>query len=569
MVAWKDGRFTVSGGGATSDDDSSVVLIPGRTVRFVVEGSTIARAPTQKYEPLFVATASGVALTNATAVGAMDYTLPDLSDLLAMDRLDWPASLSRRTSAHTAIVDITIYVQGIDPPTRPPSPSPSQLPTTTPAPTTELSLPTDMPSSIPSHLPTGVPTMTHAPTNVPIPAPTFTPTTDPTLAPSVSLMPTTEAHRTLMVSFAMTSSMKPSSKYHHTMIRQHLGAAMGVDVVHVKEYATIDKGQSTWITYFEIGSYHIDGLRRRLDGRRLDALSTVSSSISDSSFSSSVGGTLGGTVTTGGVNIPTATRPPSLPPSHAPTVKPTRAPTTRVPTTRAPTTPVPSTKPTLQPTTMDTVQVAVELSIASSAAPTSNDKATLKTTIASELSVDESTIRNFVVTSTATTTSTRVRRRHLAATYTWAVSFSVVVSLSALNDDSVTSASAFESVVIGALDSSLESALADAGVEVSVEAVETSTPASDDDASGSSGKNKSAISSAGVAVIAGAVMGGVLLIKAIAWLVRQRRTKVDNWSMRGMGELHSATAGAAVAPKPKQPEAKNTAKPHVATTADL
>ena len=211
----------------------------------------------------------------------------------------------------------------------------------------------------------------------------------------------------------------------------------------------------------------------------------------------------------------------------------------------------------------------MELSIASSAAPTSNDKATLKTTIASELSVDESTIRNFVVTSTATTTSTRVRRRHLAATYTWAVSFSVVVSLSALNDDSVTSASAFESVVIGALDSSLESALADAGVEVSVEAVETSTPASDDDASGSSGKNKSGISSAGVAVIAGAVMGGVLLIKAIAWLVRQRRTKVDNWSMRGMGELHSATAGAAVAPKPKQPEAKNTAKPHVATTADL
>ena len=224
-----------------------------------------------------------------------------------------------------------------------------------------------------------------------------------------------------------------------------------------------------------------------------------------------------------------------------PTVTPTSSPMTpTTPTTPTPTTPTtstpsptipgnnqPSRVPTTSPTKADTVQVAVELSMTASAAPTSSDEATLKTTIATELSVDSSTIRDFVVTSTETARRLRrflllsvVGERRLASSYTWTVSFSIVVSLSALTDDSITSASAFESTVQKSLSSGLEDALSAAGVEVTVESVEASNPESDgnDDDDDDDGG-----SSAGAIIVTGIAVGAALLLGLIAWQLKKRR----------------------------------------------
>ena len=217
------------------------------------------------------------------------------------------------------------------------------------------------------------------------------------------------------------------------------------------------------------------------------------------------------------------------------TLLPTPAPSSPAPTTPAPTIPgnnQPSRVPTTSPTKGDTVQVAVELSMTASAAPTSSDEATLKTTIATELSVDSSTIRDFVVTSTETARRLRrflllsvVGERRLASSYTWIVSFSIVVSLSALTDDSITSASAFESTVQKSLSSGLEDALSAAGVEVSVESVETSIAESDgnDDDDDDDG----GASSAGAIMITGIAVGAALLLGLIAgfiaWQLKKRQ----------------------------------------------
>ena len=158
--------------------------------------------------------------------------------------------------------------------------------------------------------------------------------------------------------------------------------------------------------------------------------------------------------------------------------------------------------------------------ITASAAPTSADKATLKSTIATELSVDASTIRDFVVTWTE---ARRLRRRRLLSSYTWSVSFSIVVSLSALTDDSIGSASEFESVVKSALSSDLESALAAAGLDVTVESV-TTVSRSDDDGNDNGGGSSSGAS---VGVIVGSSVGAlffiVLLMGAYVW--HRRRTQ--------------------------------------------
>ena len=114
-------------------------------------------------------------------------------------------------------------------------------------------------------------------------------------------------------------------------------------------------------------------------------------------------------------------------------------------------------------------QVAVELSMTASAAPTSSDEATLKTTIATVLSVDPSTIRDFVVTSTGTARRllrflllSVVGERRLASSYTWTVSFSIVVSLSALTDDSqrLLELLAWRSKIVQAVSAASTSALA-------------------------------------------------------------------------------------------------------------
>ena len=172
---------------------------------------------------------------------------------------------------------------------------------------------------------------------------------------------------------------------------------------------------------------------------------------------------------------------PSLDPSPRPTLKPTF--------------PLPTLVPTVRPTSEDTISVAVELSMTASSEPTSDNKVTLKATIADELSLDTSAIRNFLVTSepsssrrhlskaSAKSVAKSERRVHLlrrlTGSYIWTVSFDIVVPLNSLSDDSVTSASTFESVVAKALDTGLEDALSAAGVEVSVQSVTTS--AADDD----------------------------------------------------------------------------------------
>ena len=177
------------------------------------------------------------------------------------------------------------------------------------------------------------------------------------------------------------------------------------------------------------------------------------------------------------------------------------------------------------------MQVAVELSMTASAAPTSADEATLKTTIATELSVDSSTIRDFVVTSTETARRllrflllSVVGERRLASSYTWTVSFSIVVSLSALTDDSITSASAFESTVQKSLSSGLEDALSAAGVEVTVESVEASNPESDgNDDDDDDDDDDGGGSSAGAIIVTGIAVGAALLLGLIAWQLKKRR----------------------------------------------
>jgi hypothetical protein len=188
------------------------------------------------------------------------------------------------------------------------------------------------------------------------------------------------------------------------------------------------------------------------------------------------------------------------------------------------------------------VAVAVAVTITASAAPTSDEEVTLKATIAVELSLDTASIKNFVVSYYYWTTSRRLlglraspalsslRRRvrsvphglrRLTTTYVWYVTFDIVVSLSALNDDSVTSAAALKSMVSKALDSGLESALADAGMDVSVESVSTTaeddTYTEDDDKDGGP-------SDLGPIIIAS--VGGVLLLGAlagVAWAITRRR----------------------------------------------
>jgi hypothetical protein len=165
--------------------------------------------------------------------------------------------------------------------------------------------------------------------------------------------------------------------------------------------------------------------------------------------------------------------------------------------------------------------------MSASAAPTNADKAILKTAIASVVSVDESSIRNFAVTHTA-----GARRRRLRATmYTWTVSFDIVVSLSSLADDSISSAADLSSSVSNSLDKNLEDALSTAGVDLSVESVESSAP--NEDSTDDNSSDDGGASSAGA--IAGGVVGGVvLLFGSIALGMYKRRHKIQPMMSAGV-----------------------------------
>jgi hypothetical protein len=210
---------------------------------------------------------------------------------------------------------------------------------------------------------------------------------------------------------------------------------------------------------------------------------------------------------------------PSRIPSAQPSLAPTPSPVTPSPTIQGN---QPSLAPTPSPTKLDTVQVAVELFIRASAPPTSADKATLKSTIVKELSIDASNIRDFKVEAIEAT-RLRQRLRRLLSSYTWSVSFSIVVSLSSLNDDSIGSASAFQSSVTTALSSGLESSLAEAGLDVTVESVTASI--SDDDGYGD---NDDGGGSASAAIGAGVgAAGAVLLLAAYAWWRHKEKKKAS------------------------------------------
>jgi hypothetical protein len=104
-----------------------------------------------------------------------------------------------------------------------------------------------------------------------------------------------------------------------------------------------------------------------------------------------------------------------------------------VPTPPAAPTLEPTPAPSSMPTALDTVRVAVSLELTASAEPTDSDKTYLKTKIARTVGVDEQNLRRFTVVSSLgrrLQPQTLLRqRRELLATYTWTVTFDVVVSL--------------------------------------------------------------------------------------------------------------------------------------------
>jgi hypothetical protein len=282
-------------------------------------------------------------------------------------------------------------------------------------------------------------------------------------------------------------------------------------------------------------------------------------------------------------------------PSAGPTLKPMPAPTNKRP-------PSPTLRPSLDPTTDDTVRVTVTVTMSASAAPTDNDKTILKATIASVLSLDVTSIQNFIINSCEYNNDelvqcTEITRRLLGASgalspsqgpagreggpkagigrrvehpprsdpdghlefatrrrlregrwksrrlviaYEWIVSFDVVVSLSTLNDDSISSGGDLAKAVSKTLSADLGDAVAAAGIDATVESVvsESATDDSTDDNSSDDGGKSS------VAAIAGGSVGGaVLLFGAIAFGMYKRRRKLQPMmSAGGQSELPEGAA---------------------------
>jgi hypothetical protein len=175
------------------------------------------------------------------------------------------------------------------------------------------------------------------------------------------------------------------------------------------------------------------------------------------------------------------------------------------------------------PSASDTISVGVELTLTASAAPTASDEATLKEQIASVIGVSEAHIRNFKVSSSLQ----RRHRRALLSSYTWSVLFDVEISLSELSeDDSVSDSSDFLSKVSADLEGGLADALESAGVPVSGLTVEvtdetTTESATDDDDGG--GDNSGLLGSASTGILAGAGIGGLLVIVCVCALALRRR----------------------------------------------
>jgi 23S rRNA U2552 (ribose-2'-O)-methylase RlmE/FtsJ len=129
---------------------------------------------------------------------------------------------------------------------------------------------------------------------------------------------------------------------------------------------------------------------------------------------------------------------PSLKPTHFPSSGPTIIKQSQSPMSKP--TDIPTPAPSSLPTASDTVGIAASFKLTASAEPTDSDKTYLKLKVASSVGVNVNTIRRFtVVSSLARRLSRKLLRqqlRELLATYTWTVSFDVVVSLAATTSSS-------------------------------------------------------------------------------------------------------------------------------------
>jgi tripeptidyl-peptidase-1 len=172
---------------------------------------------------------------------------------------------------------------------------------------------------------------------------------------------------------------------------------------------------------------------------------------------------------------------PSTQPSAAPTRKPTAKPTTGAPTTPSPTS-------TPSPTASDLIHVDVHLSMTSTASYVPSYENSFKTAVASAANIEVKNIGGMIVVSDEDQ-SRRLNEklrlsggRLLTSTYTWTIYFTIHVDLSDLNDDSVTDASSFATVLDSSFSSGLEGALQSEGLPVTaVTSIATSAADDDDD----------------------------------------------------------------------------------------
>ena len=245
--------------------------------------------------------------------------------------------------------------------------------------------------------------------------------------------------------------------------------------------------------------------------------------------------------TLGPTSVPTITPQPTSVPVPAPTSYPTPKPSDKP--TKAPTVQIlPTAKPTLVPTATDTVTVPVALTMTSDTAASSTDEAKMKAVIASTINLDTSAIRNLAMTSTSSR-----RRRRLLSSYTWAVAFDVMVSLDALEDDSITSASGLSSSIDSSLSSNLVTNLAADEVSVSGLTVTTTVTSDDDDDS----DDKSGLTHA---ELNAAIAVPILLCFGTAVAIAFRRSTVSRKAICGCCSRREDAAPAMAASMPAKAE---------------
>jgi len=202
----------------------------------------------------------------------------------------------------------------------------------------------------------------------------------------------------------------------------------------------------------------------------------------------------------------------------------------------SPPTPAPTVAPTVAPTPSTQVTIEVSMEIQADSVLTDAQGEDLKDTIASQLGLDLDNIENFVVTIVVTDDAVtnddgalrkfRGRRELLGKTYTWVVSFDVVVALD--DTEYATASDLAEAVVEDLQDDSFEEAVeTNTGVSVTVDAdsisttiVERSSPTSSPIAS----KKKKSTSEGSMLIIIFIVVGVLLGTGCLGFLCAMQMT---------------------------------------------